>query len=326
MRRREFISLLGGAATAWPLAAGAQQRDSATGVNVVGVIAPLSFSAVDGLRQGFHELGYVEGQNLHLEYRWAEGSIEQYAALVFELIQLGAAAIVVYGTPATLAAKKATARTPIVMAAMGDPVGTGVVSSLARPGGNITGFTSLTSELEPKRLEILKETLPHLSQVGMLWNSANPGVMPNWIAVRRAAGEMGLTVDSGEVREHPDFETIFQRWRHNRPDGVLVLTDPVLLSNAPRILSFMADQRLPAVYSHREFVAGGGLISYGTSYRELFRRAAGYVDKILKGTKPTDLPVQQPTKFDLLINLKTAKAIGLEIPPTLLARADEVIE
>ena len=250
MRRREFITLLGGAA-AWPLAARAQQRDSATRVNVVGVIAPLSFSAVDGLRQGFHELGYVEGQNLHLEYRWAEGSIEQYAALVFELIQLGAAAIVVYGTPATLAAKKATARTPIVMAAMGDPVGTGVVSSLARPGGNITGFTSLTSELEPKRLEILKETLPHLSQVGMLWNSANSGVMPNWIAVRRAAGEMGLTVDSGEVREHRDFETIFQRWRHNRPDGVLVLTDPVLLSNAPRILSFMADQRLPAVYSHR---------------------------------------------------------------------------
>jgi putative ABC transport system substrate-binding protein len=324
LRRREFILLLGGAA-AWPITADAQHPDSPSKLNIVGVIAP-PFSAVDGLRQGFRELGYVEGQNLRLEYRWVEGSIEQYTAVVFELIKLGAAAVVVYGTPAALGAKEATTTLPIVVAAMGDPIGTGIVSSLARPGGNITGFSSLTSDLEPKRLEILKEGVPQLSRVGMLWNSGNPAVLPNSIAVRGAASQMGLTLDSEEVRDQHDFEVTFQHWRHNRPDGVLVLTDPMFLNHAPRILSFMAEQRLPAIYSHRDFVAGGGLISYGTNYRDLFRRAAGYVDKVLKGTNPADLPVQQPTKFELVINKKTATTLGLNVPNTLLVAADEVIE
>ena len=325
MKRREVIALLGGAAVLYPPTLVAQPSPAAR-ITIIGVLAPPSFTASEGLREGFHELGYVEGQNLRLEYRWAEGPIEQYANSVSELMQLGATVIVTYGTPAALAAQRTTGTIPIVMAAIGDPIGSGVVPNLARPGGNITGFTSIVSDLEVKRLEVLKEMLPRLSRVGMLWNPANPAVVPAAAAVRQAAKEMRLFVDGVEVREKREFEPAFQRWRQNRPEAALVLADPLFLDNAPQILAFMADQRMPAVYSHRELAVAGGLMSYGPNYRELFRRAAGYVDKILKGTKPGDLPVQQPERFALLINLNTAKKLGLEIPPMLLARADEVIE
>jgi putative tryptophan/tyrosine transport system substrate-binding protein len=324
VRRREFITLLGGAL----VCSGkiyAQQSVSAR-LPIIGVIAPSSFTASEGLRHGLRELGYVEGESLRLEYRWADGPHEQYASVASELIGLGAAVIVTYGTPAALAAKTATTTIPIVMAAIGDPVGSGIVTSLARPGGNITGFTSIVSDLEVKRLEILKEVIPTLLRVGLLGNPKNPAVVPAVAAVRRAAAEMGLTVDEAEVRETRDFDRAFTAWRQNLPDAALVLADPLLLNNASEILRFMADVQLPAVYSHREFTVSGGLMSYGPNYWELFRRAAGYVDKILKGAKPGDLPVQQPERFALLLNLRTANTLRLAIPPMVLARADEVIE
>jgi putative ABC transport system substrate-binding protein len=291
----------------------------------IGVIAPLSLPAIEGLRKGFRELGYVEGRNLRLEYRWAEGPAERYVDAAQELLQLGVDAIVTWGTPATMGAQQATATLPIVTAAVGDPVAAQLVPNLARPGGNVTGFSSLATELEVKRLQVLKELVPDLQRLGVLSNPANPATAIAARGVQQVAQSLGLTVTTVEVRGN-EVEQALVELRDARPDAALVLADPVLLDRARNIVEFMSAQRLIAMYAYREFVQIGGLLSYGTNYHELFRKAAGYVDRILNGAKPGDLPVQAADRFELAINLKTAKELGLEVPPTLLARADEVIE
>jgi putative ABC transport system substrate-binding protein len=323
MKRREFIGLIGSMA-AWPLAARA--LPPAGKLTTVGVLAPLSYPAVEGLRLGFRELGYVETQNLRLEYRWADGPTHQFDAVVAELVGLRVDALVTYATPAALAAQRATRTIPIVLAAVGDPVGSGLVASLARPGANVTGFASVSPELEVKRLELMTHLLPNLKRVGLLWNASTPPVVIAEAAVQEAARGLGLAVASISLRDPTGFEVAFADLRREQPDGVLVLSDSMLLVHQQRIIAFMADARLPAMYAHQDTVKAGGLLSYGAVYADLFRRAAGYVDRIVNGAKPADLPVEQPTKLELVINLKTARLLGIEIPPQLLASADEVIE
>ena len=322
MRRREFVTSFLTFASMLPNATeGAPLARTVT----IGVIAPPSFPAVDGLRTGFRDLGYVEGQNLRLEYRWTEGPADHYFIIASELVRAGVDAIVTYGTPAAIGARRATTTLPIIMAAVGDPVATQIVSSLARPGGNVTGFSSLTTELEVKRLQILKELLPKLQRLGLLSNLTNPAVEFAARAVQQEAQSRGLTIDLAAVRGS-EFDSALFLLRQVRPDAILVLADPILLSRARDIVAFMSEQQLIAIYSHREFVQIGGLLSYGTNYHELFRKTAGYVDRILKGTKPSDLPVQQADRFELVLNLNAARELSLDISPTLLALADEVIE
>jgi ABC-type uncharacterized transport system substrate-binding protein len=328
VNRRAFITLIGEAAAVWPVVTALPRvvRAAPPGRPVtIGVIAPLSFPAIEGLRKGFRELGYVEGRNLRLEYRWAEGSAEQYVGVAQELVGLGVDAIVTWGTPATMGARRATATLPIVTAAVGDPVAAQLVPNLARPGGNLTGFSSLATELEVKRLQVLKELLPNLQRLGILSNPANPAVQIAARALQQAARSSGPTIETVELRGN-DVDNALVELGNARPDAVLVLADPVLLDHAKDIVAFMSAQRLVAMYAYRDFVQVGGLLSYGTNYHELFRKAAGYVDRILNGTNPGDLPVQQADRFELAINLKTAKQLGLEVPATVLALADEVIE
>jgi putative ABC transport system substrate-binding protein len=320
--RREFITLIGGAAAAWPgVAHAAPPARSVT----IGVIAPLSHPAVEGLRKGFRELGYIEGRDLRLEYRWAEGDAEQYVSVAQELVRFGVDAIVTWGTPAAIGARQATTKLPIVMAAAGDPLAAQLVSSLARPGGNVTGFSSLATELEMKRLQLLKEIRPDLQRLGVLSNPTNPAVQIASRALHEAARSRGVTIQTAELRGN-DFDNAFRELRQARPDAVLVLADAILHSHAADIVAFMSVQRLIAMYANREFVQVGGLLSYGTNYHELFRKAAGYIDRIVNGANPGGLPVQQADRFELAINLKTAKELGLELPANVLALADEVIE
>ena len=328
MKRREFSTLIAGAAATLPLwtmlpyvARAAPPARSVT----IGVIAPLSFPAVEGLRKGFRELGYIEGRNLRLEHRWAEGPTERYVSVARELLQLGVDAIVTWGTPATMGARQATATLPIVTAAVGDPVAAQLVPNLARPGGNVTGFSSLATELEVKRLQVLKELIPNLQRLGVLSNPANPATAIAARAVQQAAQSLGLTVATVEVRGN-EVDQALVELRDARPEAALVLADPVLLDHARDIVEFISAQRLVAMYAYRDFVQAGGLLSHGTNYHELFRRAAGYVDRILNGANPGDLPVQEADRFELAINLKTAKELGLEVPATVFALADEVIE
>ena len=323
MRRREFIALLGGTAIVWPYVVIAQQTDR---MRKIGVLANEPWSAIDGLRQGLRELGYIEGHNLRLEYRYAEGQTERYPALAAELVTLPVDAIVTTGTPAALAAKRTTTTIPIVMATGGDPVGTGAVSNLARPGGNITGLSSLTSEVDAKRFELLRELLPTLSRVGVLMNPVNSFNIIAAQHVRSVAETLGVGLDFVEVSAEAEFDEAFHSLRRLHPDAVVVIADAFLLGHRTRIAQFMAESHLPAIYAYRAHVEAGGLMTYATNFRDLFRRAAIYVDKIFKGAKPGDLPIEQPTKFEFVINLNTAKALGLTIPPVLLARADEVIE
>jgi putative tryptophan/tyrosine transport system substrate-binding protein len=323
MRRRKFTALLGGTAIVWPYVVIAQQTDR---MRKIGVLANEPWSAIDGLRQGLRELGYIEGHNLRLEYRYAEGQTERYPALAAELVALPVDAIVTTGTPAALAAKRATTTIPIVMATGGDPVGTGAVSNLARPGGNITGLSSLTSEVDAKRFELLREVLPTLSRVGVLMNPVNSFNIIAAQHVRSVAETLGVRLDFVEVSTEAEFDEAFRSLRRLHPDAVVVIADAFLLGHRTRIAQFMAESHLPAIYSYRDHVEAGGLMTYATNFRDLFRRAAIYVDKIFKGAKPGDLPIEQPTKFEFVINLNTAKALGLTIPPVLLARADEVIE
>jgi len=324
IRRREFVMLLGGAAAAWPPVARAQPP--AGKLVKIGVLVPPLFPAVEGLRQGFRELGYIENQNLRLEYRWADGPADRFNGVASELVGLRVDAIVSFSTPASLAAQRATRTIPIVMAAVGDPVGSRLVASLVRPGGNVTGFASVSPELEVKRLELMTQLLPNLKSVGLLWNPTNAPVAIAEAAVRQTAQRLGFAVVSVGVGSEAEFDSGFRELRQARPDGVLVLTDPMLLNHQQQIITFMGDARLPAMYAHQDTAKAGGLLSYGAYYVALFRRAAGYVDKILNGATPGDLPVQQPERLQLVINLKTAAALGLEVPTMLLARADEVIE
>jgi len=280
---------------------------------------------IEGFRQGLRELGYIEGQNIILEYRWANGD-ERLAELARELVQLKVDVILTGSTPATIAAKEATKTIPIIFGALSDPVGVGLVASLARPGGNITGMSLLAPELWPKRLELLKETLPKLSRVAMLWNRSNPGMAGRAKETQDAAQHMGVVVQDRGAKDSQELENIFTVITKDRPDGLLTMLDPFTTLHLKHIVDFTANHQLPGMYEERRFVQAGGLMSYGPNVANLYRRAATYVDKILKGSKPADLPVEQPMKFELFINLHTANALGLRIPDSVLFRADDVIK
>jgi ABC-type uncharacterized transport system substrate-binding protein len=322
MKRRDFITLIGGAAATWPLAARAQALSRQW---TIGVLANEPWPPLEGLRHGLRDLGYVEGNSHRLEYRFAQGRAERFPALASELVNLPVDLIVAWGTPASLAAQKATSTIPIVMSA-GDPVAVGLVSGLARPGGNVTGMSVQMAEQEGKRLELLKKLLPNFSRVAVLSNPSNPYCI---IAVREArlgATALGLQFDLVDASDSRGLDEAFLMLNRIGPDAVLVVADPFLAGEGARIAEQMIKSRLPSIYSYHESVVAGGLMTYTTNYYDVFRREGLFIDKIFKGAKPGDLPVQQPTKFDLVINLKTAKALGLEIPPTVLALADEVIE
>jgi putative ABC transport system substrate-binding protein len=280
---------------------------------------------VEILRSGLRDLGYIEGQNLSLEIRYADGKTDRLPVLAAEFVQLKMDVILTMSTPAALAAKQVTGTIPIVFTNVGDPVGAGVVASLARPGGNLTGMSLLASELSGKRLELLKETVPKTTRVVMLWNSANTGMLLRARETEAAAKVLGVTLRSQGVYDIDTFDSAFTAIARDRPDALLTLVDPFTMSQRRRIVEFAAQHHLPEMYEQREFVEAGGLMAYGPNAADAERRAAVFVDKILKGAKPADLPVEQPTKFELVINLKTAKALGLTIPQSVLIRADEVI-
>jgi putative tryptophan/tyrosine transport system substrate-binding protein len=323
-RRRQFITLLGGAA-AWPFAVRAQQAGK---IRTIGYLSPGSRppAGITALFDALPELGWIEGKNVAFERRYAENRPERLLELAAELVHLNVDVIVAIGTLGPLAAKRATSTIPIVMTAAGDPLGSGLVASLARPGGNVTGMSLMAPDLGGKRLELLKELLPRLARVAVLWNAANPYAAIVFKETHAAGRTLGVEVQSFEVRSPDDFDGAFEIVRRQRPDALITVEDPLTFSHRKRIADFAVAYRLPSLHGFREDVEAGGLISYGANLPDLFRRAAGYVDKILKGAKPADLPVQQPTQFELVINLKTARALGLEVPATLLATADEVIE
>jgi ABC-type uncharacterized transport system substrate-binding protein len=296
----------------------------------IGYLGGSSLSAIpariEAFRQSLRELGYVEGKNIVIDWRWAEGKVDRLPALAAELVRLKVD-VIVTGTPqATRSAKQATVTVPIVMAFDDDPVGSGFVASLARPGGNITGLSSLSPELSGKQLELLKEVLPKLSRVAVLGDVTRPGIPQALREINLAADAFRVQVQYLEVRGPKDIEPAFRAASNEHADAVLVLGSPVLNSQRKQVLELVVKSRLPAIYPRPEYVEDGGLVFYGVSYTELYRRAATYVDKILKGAKPADLPVEQPTKFELIINLKTAKQIGVTVPQKVLARADKVIK
>jgi ABC-type uncharacterized transport system substrate-binding protein len=321
VKRREFITLLGGAAM-YSFGAQAQQTDR---MWRIGVLVAEPWPEVEGLHDGLRELGYREGQNLLLEYRFANGDTGRFPELAAELIKIPADVIVTWGTPATLAAMKATSSIPIVMLA-GDPVGAGIVASLARPGANVTGFSSQTPGREEKQLELMKELLPNLARVVMLFNSTNPYSAVAVPSAQRGATALNIALDLADASVVSDLDTALQRAISKRPDAALVMADPFLAGQRALLAELMQKYRLPAIYPYLKHVQAGGLIAYMTFYYDVFRREAAVIDKIFKGAKPGDLPVQAATRFELAINLKTAKALGLNVPPTLLERADRVIE
>ena len=327
MKRREFISLVG-AAAAWPLAARAQQVGKTSQIGYLGVSSPsLEPHYVEAFRQKLRELGHVEGKNIAIEYRWAEGQDDRLPNLASELVRLKPDVIVTTGTPGAVAAMQATKTIPIVMASSADPVGSGLVASLARPGGNVTGFTILGPELEGKRLELLKQAVPGLSRLAVLWNPSNPGIVSYFETVKNAGRALQISLGPVvEVRRSDELDNAFTAIASARPHALVVIADRFLLSHRKQIVEFAAVKRLPTMYPYREYVDAGGLMSYAPSNIELFLGTAIYVDKILKGAKPGDLPIQEPTKFELVINLKTAKALGLDVPLHLQQLANEMIE
>jgi putative ABC transport system substrate-binding protein len=287
--------------------------------------AALEGNLIGPFREGLRDLGYVEGKNIVIEWRWAEGKYEHFPTLIAELIGSKVDLIVTAGTPASLAVKKATTSIPLVMIAVGDPVGTGLIASLAHPGGNITGLTSIAADLEGKRLELLREVTPTLSHVAVFWNPASPFQVVAEKEVQAAAQLLRIRVLSLGVQAPEQFDNAFATIRRERPGALNVLADRLFLHNRARIMDYAVQNRLPGVHAYVELVEAGGLMSYGPSYPGMHRRAAYFVDRILKGAKPADLPVEQPAKFELVINLKAAKQIGVTIPPSVLYRADKVI-
>lgn len=287
--------------------------------------AALEENLVEPFRQGLRELGYVEGKNILIEYRWADGNYDRFPALIGELVAQKVEIIVTAGTPAVLAVKKAAPSIPLVMAAAGDPIGTGLIESLAHPGGNITGLSGMVMDLEAKRLDLLREVIPKLSHVAVFWNPTSPLQVNSEKEVQAAARALKIKVLSLGVQTPEQFDNAFATIRKERPGALVALPDRLFLHNRARIMEFATKQHLPGVYAYVELVEAGGLMSYGPSYADMHRRAAAFVDKILKGRKPSDLPVEQPTKFDFVINLKTAKQIGVNIPQSVLFRADKVI-
>jgi putative ABC transport system substrate-binding protein len=319
--RRTFLAGTGAVLLAAPLAAEAQPAGN---VWRIGLVSVAYLRDEDIFFQRLRELGYVEGQNLVVERRYSEGRAERFPEFAAELVRLKADIIIVTTTPAALAVKSATNIVPVVFPTAIDPVGTGVVPSLARPAGNITGSTTQAPEIVAKRLQLLKEAIPLLSRVAVLWNAANPANAGQWREVQGAARALGLTLQSREVRGPRDFERAFAAMARERPDALLFIVDGLTIQHGEEIVDFVTKHRIPSMLD-RAYKAGG-LMSYGADEAELWRRAALLVDRILKGAKPADLPIEQPTKFELVINLKTAKALGLTIPQSLLLRADEVIQ
>jgi putative ABC transport system substrate-binding protein len=325
VNRRAFIAALGGAA-AWPVMAHGQQM--AGKIRRLGVLQPDAAPdpLVDAMLGRLHELGYTEGRDLVLEYRWAEGKLGRLPQLATELAGLQVDAITAFSGTAAIAAKNATTTIPIIFSGVGDPVGIGLTTSLAHPSRNLTGLSLLATELAGKRLEILREVVPNMSPVAMFWNDTNPSMVLRAQQSQDAAAKLGVTLQSIGVHDLISFDSAFTAVESGRVAALLTLIDPFTREHRQRIVDFADQHHLPAIYEAREFVDSGGLISYGPSLLPMQRHVADYVDKIFKGAKPGDLPVEQPTKFELVINLKAAKAIGLTIPPSLIARADEVIE
>jgi putative tryptophan/tyrosine transport system substrate-binding protein len=326
MRRREFITLLSGTAAAWPLAARAQQPAKLPTIGFLGATTAAAASQWEAaFVQRLHEHGWIEGRTVAIDYRWAEGRTERLSEIATEFVRLNVNVIFTYGTQSVIAAKQATAVIPIVFALPGDPVGTGLVASLARPGGNVTGLSSQTSDLATKRLELLREIIPGLRRVGIMANAENPASSLDMRKVQAAARDLDLDVTSFGIRRADDIAPAFAAFKGS-VDGLYIPPDALVYTNIIRINTLALAARLPTMYGSREYVKEGGMISYGPNFPDLFRRAADYVDKILHGTKPADMPVEQPTKFDLVINQTTAKALDVTIPEKLLVLADEVIE
>jgi putative tryptophan/tyrosine transport system substrate-binding protein len=323
MRRRDFITGLALAITVG--SAEAQQTKKVYRIGILETISVAKNAAnLDALRKGLRDLGYIEGQDLVIDYRSADGHAERFPDLASELVGLKVDLFVTRGTPAAKAAKNATETIPVVMAAMGDPLA--VVASLARPGGNITGVTTFSTELTGKRIGLLKELVPSLSRVGLLHNMSNPVAPPEWEETKTAARSLGLQAELLDVRNQDDLGRAIELAVRQRVDALLIGIDGLTQMHLQGIVDLVARNRLPAVYPAREFVEAGGLMAYAVNYPDLYFRAATLIDKIFKGARPAELPIEQPTKFELVINLKTVKALGLTIPPNLFARADEVIE
>ena len=327
VRTTTLVAALALGLLAAPLAGQAQESIPRTRVGFLGAeSAATNQHFLDAFRQGLREHGYVDGQNLALEARWAEGRSERFPELIGELVRLNARVILTISSPAALAAKNATTTTPIVFIA-GDPLGSGLVPSLARPGGNLTGLSiSLGEDFSGKWLELLKKAVPKISRVAVLWNPANPANAAYLTVLRAVAQKLGVKLQSVEIRDPGGFDSAFASMNDERAQALVVVIDPLTVRYRVRIAELAAKNRLPAMYGFREFADAGGLMAYGANVADLCRRAAVYVDKLLKGAKPADLPVEQPTKFELVINLKTAKALGITIPPSLLVRADHVLE
>jgi len=326
MRRREFIALVGSVTTGWPLMARAQQAPKLPTIGFLGSSTSSAMTAwIAAFVQRLHELGWIEGRTVAIEYRWGEGRDERYAQIADEFIRLKVNVIVTYGTPPTKAAKQATTTIPIVFAAAADPIGNGLVSSLSQPGGNVTGLSLQQSDIVGKKLELLRELLGGLRRLAVIGNVGNPATVLEIGEVKTAADKLGIDIVSLAIRRAEDVSPAFDALK-GRAEALYVSTDPLIFTNVGRINTLALGARLPTIYNGREYIQSGGLMSYGPSYADLFRRAAEFVDKILHGAKPNDFPVEQPTRFEFVINLTTAKALSLTVPSSLLARADEVIE
>jgi putative tryptophan/tyrosine transport system substrate-binding protein len=326
MRRRNFIAGIAGLAAAWPLAALAQQAGKLPTIGFLGQTTPaIESQRVSAFVERLRELGWIEGRSIAIEYRWADGRAKRYAEIATEFARLKVDIIVTAGTPSVIAARQAAAGIPIVFATATDPVGNALVASLARPGGNVTGLSILGTDLAGKRLELLRDVVPALHTLAIMANVDNPAVRLEMGEVQAAARALGLEVIILEVRRAEDIAPAIAALK-GRAETLYVVGDALVIAQRIRLVTLPLSAKLPTIYNSREYVDAGGLMSYGPNFPDLFRRAAVYVDKILRGAKPGDLPVEQPTKFDLVINLTTAKAFGLDVPPSLLATADEVIE
>ena len=324
--RRELLVALGGAAAAWPLAARAQQPGKLKTIGFLGTITPaVQIRWTDAFVQRLRELGWIEGRTIAIEFRWAEGRSERAAEIVAEFVRQKVDVIVAGGTEYVLAAKQATSVIPIVFANVGDPVGSGLVAGLARPGGNVTGLSIQGTDTVGKRVELLREVIPSLRRLAIMANVDNSAVVLELRQVQAVARTLGLEVTTLEIRRAEEITPAVEALK-SRADALYICPDPLTSTHRVRINTLALGTRLPTISGVREYVEAGGLMSYGPNFPDLFRRAADYVDKILRGANPADIPVEQPTKFDLIVNLTTAKALGLEVPPMLLARADEVIE
>ena len=326
MRRRKFMALLGGVAAAWPLAARAQQPTKPPTIGFLGQSTPaVESQRLTAFLKRLRELGWIEGRTVAIEYAWGEGNSERFASIAAEFVRLKVDVIVTSGTANVVAAKQATSAIPIVFAVAGDPIANNLVASLARPGGNITGLLTVATDLAGKRVELLREAVPGFRRMAMIGNIANPLSRLEMSEVQAAAGRLGLEAAAFGIQRAEDIAPVFQGLK-GPADAIYVVADPLVNTNRARIHTLAMGARLPAIYNAREHVEAGGLMSYGPNFPALYSRAADFVDRILRGAKPADIPVEQPTKFDLVINMTTAKVLGLEVPPTLIARADEVIE